>query len=458
MGVREQPRRTSGAPAVPGCAALADGAALELLRVAAQERALSRASLSIFGQTDEAAVVQEALHLACALLPVDAAALFLGSGDGSPPCRAVQRRGAVEILPPEEAPVDALATDVARRQTARQCRSWSPPGSATAERCLSALAVPLAPQGETLGVLIVGRHAPGRFRKDHVALLGALGQHVALALFRARERAVGWPADGARMSQDGELERRTTEFVSAASHEIRAPLTALQGFTELLLSRDVPPSEQRDWLSLMNQEAARRAGLVQELQELNRTGCGQPRLSLAPLDVGEVICRVARLQDGDARRVHLLLERGPRVLADGDKLTQVVTNLLRNALDYSAGGQPVEVEAAARCLAAESGSLVVVRAAPAAAGHHECRPAASVAVRDRGIGMRPEELRCVFQPFYRADASRELRPEGSGLGLAIAKAIVERHGGALWARSRVGQGSIFGFCLPGDVVPPERVS
>ena len=103
---------------------------------------------------------------------------------------------------------------------------------------------------------------------------------------------------------------------------------------------------------------------------------------------------------------------------------------------------------ARRCLAQEDGSLVVVDATSSANAPHQCSPAVSVAVRDRGIGMTREELEHVFQPFYRADASRELQPSGSGLGLAITRAIVERHGGALWARSSHGQGSVFGFCLP----------
>jgi len=136
-------------------------------------------------------------------------------------------------------------------------------------------------------------------------------------------------------------------------------------------------------------------------------------------------------------------------MADGNKLTQVITNLLRNALDYSQPELPVEVEVASRCLADSEATIVVDGASPVATVHH-CRPAVSVAVRDRGIGMTAEELRQAFLPFHRSEASRELAPGGSGLGLAIAKAIVERHQGRLWAHSRPGQGSTFGFCLPAE--------
>lgn len=115
--------------------------------------------------------------------------------------------------------------------------------------------------------------------------------------------------------------------------------------------------------------------------------------------------------------------------------------------------EPATLEVAGRCLAQHRDPLVATDGGPETATAHGCRPEVSVAVRDRGTGMTPEELSRAFQPFYRADASRELLPEGSGLGLAIAKAIIERHQGCLWAHSRPGRGSVFGFCLPGRAPP-----
>ncbi len=412
-----------------------------LLRLAAQERALSRATLRIFGQRDEEALLRLMPDVVSALLQVDLVALCLTSDDDAPAprCRLVWRHGSVRLLPPEEAPVDAFAAEVARCQAPRQIRSWSP---LEGDPCDSALAVPLSAQGSALGVLVVGRSASERFRDDHVCLLSILGQYLALALLRMRATL---PPDGSR---ERELERLKTEFVSVASHEIRTPLAALQGFTEIMLSREVPPNVQRDWLSLMNQEAVRLASLLEELVTLTRVESGQLTLKLAPVHLSDVVCRVVRLLDGEGQRTHLLLEEVPAVKVDGDKLTQVVTNLLRNALDYSPEEQPVEVEVARRCLARESGSLVVVNGAARIGTSHDCQPAVSVAVRDRGIGMTAEELRRTFQPFYRAEASRAMVPEGSGLGLAITKAIVDRHQGCLWAHSRPGKGSIYGFCLP----------
>ena len=382
-GVREKRSGTATTRASMAAGTVGSGNGPALLRTAAQERALRRAAFQIFAQTDEEALLRVALDAVSTLLQVDVIALFLASADGATlRCRAIRRQDSVQQPAYGSSSEDTLAREVLRKQAPRRTRSWSPPQG---KPCASALAVPFSAQGDTLGVLIVGRHAASRFRNDHVALLSALGQDLALALRRLR---------------------MPLEFVSKASHEIRTPLAALQGFTELMLSREVSPS------------------------------------------VGDVIARVAQLLNGDGHRVHLLAEEAPTVMADGNKLTQVITNLLRNALDYSQPKLPVEVEVASRCLADDK-ATTVVDGASVAAGHH-CRPAVSVAVRDRGIGMTAEELQHAFRPFHRSEASRELAPGGSGLGLAIAKAIVERHQGHLWAHSRPGQGSTFGFCLPAE--------
>lgn len=529
-----------------------------LLRLAAQERALSRATCELVTQTDEKALLQLIPELVASLLQVDVVALFLTSEEeaSTPRCRVIGLRDGVRLLPPEEAPTDAFATETLKRREPRQRRSWSAPEHGGRG---SALAVPLADQDRPVGVLIVARSGSEQFREDHVSLLSAIGQHLALALLRMRQdgplrsevwtqelfdsiaeglivvdarlrttylnpaasEMVGLPATGALgrqveeilkleddagqpfsteaspfarafredravtltaqivvggrrtpvaltvapmregsgpaahavgmihdCSREKEQERLRTEFVSIASHEIRTPLTALRGFTELMLSRDVPENVQRDWLSLMNQEAVRLVALLEEMGDLARFESGQISFKPSPVHLSDVVCRVVRLLDGEGKRAHVLLEEVPTVMADADKLTQVITNLLRNALDYSPQEQSVEVEVARRCLAQESGSLVVVNGVSRPNGSHDCQPAVSVAVRDQGVGMTKEELSQAFQPFYRAEASQGLLPEGSGLGLAIAKAIVDGHHGCLWAQSRAGRGSIFGFCLP----------
>ena len=214
-----------------------------------------------------------------------------------------------------------------------------------------------------------------------------------------------------------------------------------------MLSREMPRSQQRDWLSLMNHEAARLANLLGELAQFGSVGPNQGTLRLSPVRMKDIVSQAARLLDRDGERIHVLPEEAPAVTADGEKLAQVVINLLRNALAYSPEGQRVEVEIDQDCLARKLDFQIIdsPQQHRLAGG---CRPAVSVAVRDRGVGMSADELTRVFEPFYRGKSARDLLPEGSGLGLAIANAIVERHQGCLWAHSRSGAGSTIGFCLP----------
>ncbi len=417
-----------------GLATLADGKGPVLLRLAAQERALRQAALRVSAGADEDGLLRTALEAVSSLLQVDAVAVCLISGDEAPPrCRALRTGSDIRLLSPDDAPVETLAAEALRREEPCQRASWAPPEG---KRYAWAAAVPVSAGGGGLGALIAARDRPGRFREDHVSLLCELGQHLALALLRLRER-----------SREQELLRLGTEFVSMASHEIRTPLTALQGFTELLLSREVSSSVQRDWLSLMNREAARLGTLIGEMLDLTRIELGRVQLKLTRVRLEDMVRRVVRLLDGDGGRVRLRTEDAPEVLADEGKLAQVLTNLLRNALDYSPAERPVDVVVSRHCLARGCDGDAVTWASRAHAAA-DCEPAASVAVGDQGLGMAREELARATQPFYRGDASADLAPEGSGLGLAIAKAILERHQGSLWARSHPDQGSTFGFCLP----------
>ncbi len=437
-GLREARTRTADDLSSLGLEPLADGDGRALLRIAAQERALRQAALQVSSPADEEGLLRAALKGVFSLVKADVVAVCLTSGDQADPrCRALGRGGAVRLLPADDAPVVALAVDALRQQKPRHFRAWQPPDGG---QCAWAMVVPVSAQGSGLGALITGRDRPGRFRDEHVSLLSALSQHLALALLRLQDR-----------SREERMARLGTEFVSMASHEIRTPLTALQGFTELLLSREVTSSVQRDWLRLMNQEATRLGKLVGEMLDLTRIEAGKVDLTLRPVQLDELVCRVVRILGREGQRVRLQAEEAPTVVADEDKLAQVLTNLVRNALDYSPAGRPVRVDVARDCLAQTcgGGGVAAWAAQPHAAGR--CQPAASVAVRDQGIGMAHEELARAAQPFYRGDSSADLVPEGSGLGLAIARAILERHQGCLWAHSLLGQGSTFGFCLPARI-------
>ena len=248
--------------------------------------------------------------------------------------------------------------------------------------------------------------------------------------------------------------RRAHELVSIASHELRTPLTALQGFSELLLSRKVDRDVQKSWISLINQESVRLGSLIGELLDLTRLESGRARLNLEPVNLRDVAEHVVSLWGGGGRRSRfsVCIQAGvPGLTADVCKLTQVLANLVSNAVNYSPPGAPIRIEVAPRCLAEVSTAHLI---APGWEGR-SCPAGASVAVRDRGVGISQEDQARVFQPFYRAasleggsSTSTAGKPSGAGLGLTIARRLVEWHGGLMWVESCPGKGSTFGFCLP----------
>jgi signal transduction histidine kinase len=229
----------------------------------------------------------------------------------------------------------------------------------------------------------------------------------------------------------------------------------LQGFTELLLSRKVPPDVQRNWLNLMNEESTRLARLIEELLDLTRIESGRVALKPERVSVHDLVRRVVTLMQthASAPRFEVSVSDDlPEITADPGKLTQVLANLLSNAIKYVPPGSCVRIKARRACLALPGaehlGSL------PGDEGV-ACPAGVSVAVADEGMGIARKHLRRIFEPFYRVQENEGQGSSGTGLGLAIAKAVVERHGGRMWVESCPGKGSVFGFCLPLDAGPSQ---
>lgn len=218
------------------------------------------------------------------------------------------------------------------------------------------------------------------------------------------------------------------QLIGDVSHELRTPLTIIKGSMEALMDGALPADETT--FQQIYREADRLQRLVSDLQELSRVEAHAYELHSHPIQLGDFIPRlVARLKPPfDEKEVALrMVERPdlPMILADEDRLTQVLTNLLGNALHYT-----------------PSGGLVEISVVPKA---HEVQ----VAVQDTGVGISAEHLAHLFDRFYRVDKSRSRAGGGSGIGLTIAKHLVEAHGGRIWAESEgVGKGSRFLFTLP----------
>jgi PAS domain S-box-containing protein len=233
-----------------------------------------------------------------------------------------------------------------------------------------------------------------------------------------------------------EVERLKNDLVATVSHELRTPLTSLRGFAELLLKRDFPPPKQREFVTIMHQEAVRLTTLINDFLDLQRIEAGRQTYTFAPIDLGVLIRDAVPVFTGADETHSLCLaipDLLPSVRADADRIRQVLANLLSNAMKYSPQGGTVTVGACWR------GAAVEVR------------------VADQGIGMTPENVQQLFTKFYRIDNAATRTIGGTGLGLALVKAIVEAHGGQVRVESAIGQGSTFFFTLPIADQAPQAV-
>jgi len=223
-----------------------------------------------------------------------------------------------------------------------------------------------------------------------------------------------------------ELMRR--QLIADVTHELRTPLTAVKGSMEGLID-GVLPADEGTFQQIIS-EAERLQRLVNDLQELSRVEAGAYELNIHSTRVSDL------LTAAEARLVRQFEEKGvtleialpndlPQVLADEDRIGQVLLNLVGNALQYTPPGGKVQITAAAQ------------------------RGEVYIAVSDSGMGIPAEHLPHLFTRFYRVDKSRSRAGGGSGIGLTIAKYLVEAQGGSIWVQSEgAGRGSTFTFSLP----------
>jgi len=226
------------------------------------------------------------------------------------------------------------------------------------------------------------------------------------------------------------LERVRQDFVANVSHEFKTPLTAIQGFAETLLAGALDdPKNNRRFLEIIREHAARLARVTDDLLKLARIEAGKLELEFFPVGLQDLIegCTETTLLKASRKKISFNVELSaglPAVRGDASLLHDVLQNLLDNAIQYTPSDGHVRVEASA--------------------GAHE----ATVTISDSGIGIPLADQERIFERFYRVDAARSREAGGTGLGLSIAKHIVEAHGGRLWVESAVGRGSKFSFSIP----------
>ena len=230
------------------------------------------------------------------------------------------------------------------------------------------------------------------------------------------------------------LDRTKTEFLSIVSHEFRTALTGIQGFSELIRDGGLEQDELRAYGGYIFNDADRVNRLIGDMLDLDRMESGRMSIRMADVDINEVLSDTVARAATASSMVEFKPDLDPRlpiVTGDRDRLVQVVSNLVNNAVKYSPEGGTVTISSRA-----EGGYALIT-------------------VADTGLGIPPDEIAYVFERFRRVRSGAAQSIAGTGLGLTIVKQIVEMHGGKIWVESAVGHGSAFHFTIP---LAPEAVT
>lgn len=320
----------------------------------------------------------------------------------------------------------AAPSRVEQRMLARGIRSY--------------LDAPLVVKGELIGVLSLESVEPGAFRGELGAVAREVADQLSIAIQQARlfeqnrrhaaeleQRVTDRTRElTAANEQLAELDRLKSKFVSDVSHELRTPIANLKLYADLLERGQ--PDKQAHYRTVLKQQTQRLSQLVEDILDLSRLEIARQNTLFGPVDLSAVIDQVVTAHQPRAEVAGLQLTFAaeddlPPVCGDIHQLTQVVTNLIVNALNYTPCGW--------------------VRVAMTAQAGRVC-----VRVADSGQGIAPEDLPHIFDRFYRGREARQRDIPGTGLGLAIVKEIVEAHQGSITVDSRVGEGTTFEVHLP----------
>jgi K+-sensing histidine kinase KdpD len=289
----------------------------------------------------------------------------------------------------------------------------------------SALAAPLRVGKRKLGVLVLQTvHRSTAFGPADLAVVQTLADLIALAIDRA------WGVEeAAAIREERQAERLRSEVMATLSHELRTPLATIKGYTTALLLEEMiwPEDKRQEFLRLIDEECDNLQGMISEVLDSAVIDAGHMTIEYQPVRVARLAQELA--EDLQRRTDHHRLVVDfpadfPVVDADPRRLKQVLRNILDNAVKYS-----------------PAGGLVIIRG--------EARPAdVVVSVADQGVGISPEDLIPLFEKYFRVKSATGYHVAGTGLGLPVARAIVEAHGGRIWAESKLGQGTRLFFSLP----------
>jgi signal transduction histidine kinase len=290
--------------------------------------------------------------------------------------------------------------------------------------------VPLRAEGSLIGLLHERSATPGAIDRERLLLLGRLADQVGLVVQAARLRA----RQEETLQRLRELDEMKSDFVAITSHELRTPLAAIRGFINTLRRRldELTGDETREFLEIVDQQTDRLIRLVEDLLVVSRIEAGKITFHPEPVEPGPFLERIVTGMGEQAHRIEVTAHEGlpGAMLVDPQRLGQILTNLLQNAVKFSSPETAVTLDVEA----VEHG--------------------VAFTVTDHGPGIAADEQHRVFERFHQTDSAATRRSEGAGLGLYITKQLVEAMGGRIDLRSDLGVGSTFRVTLPATPVAP----
>jgi signal transduction histidine kinase len=296
---------------------------------------------------------------------------------------------------------------------------------------LSQITLPMLSGGEVNALLVLETNREPRLRLADMPFLQRLAEHASIAIVNAQ-----------LYDELNRANQSKSEFVSFVAHELKNPLTSIQGYSDVLL-RGVTgdlSDQQKNFLGTIRSNATRMNTLVSDLNDVTKLQTDNLRMELAAVDfraaLNETLAPLQKQIDDRGQNLELSVpENLPAINADENRMIQVLTNLVSNAHKYTPNQGTIRIAAQVANDARDTRG-------------RRLEPMLHVSVADTGIGMSQADLDKLFTAYFRSDNPLTREQPGTGLGLTITRGIIERHGGSIWVESELGAGTVFHFTIP----------